>query len=333
MNSTVENNLLISSGTVSLYYTKYIKVENNTFIDSKGIKLVGGDIDYWATHIIENNIMNDKPIYYYRDASGVVVPSNAAEIILVNCTNFIISHIIFSKGGGIQLGYSSSNIICWNTIEGETNSGICLYASSHNNLSYNTLTNCMDGIEIIEYSSDNEIYRNIIINNSYFGIYLDTDSSNNWIYQNIIKNNCNGILSAGKSNQCSQNSIENNENKGILCTGKSNLCSENYIANNTYGVYLSYSSNTTIRRNNFVNNKIHVFFNADYTIEYSNKWENNFYSPQKERFIKIIFGRVQTRFYHWEGPSHGQYKVYIYRPGFNVDWRPAQEPYDISGMR
>ncbi|MBE3137481.1 MAG: right-handed parallel beta-helix repeat-containing protein [Thermoplasmata archaeon] len=188
-----------------------------------------------------------------------------------------------------------------------------------------------DNCGIIIYSSDNKIYKNIVINNSYVGIYLYRDSSNNWIYQNILKNNYNGIICHGKLNQCSQNIIENNEYWGILITGKSNLCSENSISNNDYGVYLSYAFNATIRRNNFVNNKIHVFFYVDYTTTLSNKWENNFYSPQKERYLKIILGHVQTRFYHWAGPSHGQYKVYIFRPGFNVDWHPAQEPYDIGG--
>ncbi len=189
----------------------------------------------------------------------------------------------------------------------------------------------ISGITI--YSSDNKIYKNIVINNSYTGIDLVTDSTNNRIYQNIVKNNYNGIICDGKFNQCSQNIIENNEYIGVLVSGKSNLCSENSIGNNNYGVYISYAFNATIRRNNFVDNKNHVTFTVDYTLKYSNKWDSNYYSPQKERHLKIISGRIKTRFYHMIGPMHGQYKDYFFRLGFYIDWHPAQEPYNITGIR
>jgi nitrous oxidase accessory protein len=308
-NSTIENNLLISSGTILLRIAKNMEIKNNTFIDSKGIE-ISGNINHWSTHIIENNTMNDKQIYYYRHTSGVIVPSDTGEIILVNCTDFIIEHIIFSKGGGIQLGYSSSNTICWNTIDGASN-GIHLHTSSYNNISYNTITNCSDGIKITDDSIENEISRNMIFHNSDDGIYLSHDASDNWIYQNRI---------------------ENNNYHGIYIAGKSTLCSENHITNNSYGVSLWYTSNTTISRNNFVHNIIHVSFEADYTTSHSNTWDSNFYSPEIPRFLKIIFGNVRTRFYIMVGPMHDQWKEYFYRPGINVDWHPAQEPYDIPDM-
>ncbi len=309
-NSTIENNIFISSGTILLRFAKYIEIKNNTFIDSKGIEIKYGNIDYWATHIIENNTMNDKQIYYYRHTSGVIVPSDTAEVILVNCTDFIIEHIIFSKGGSIQLGYSSSNSICCNTIDGAIN-GIHLFTSSHNNISYNTITNCSDGIELTDDSIENEIYRNKIISNRNDGIYLSYDASDNWMYQNRI---------------------ENNNYRGIYIAGKSNLCSENHIANSSYGVSLWYTSNTIISKNNFVHNIIHVSFETDYTTSHNNTWDSNFYSPEIPRIFKIIFGNVRTRFYITIGPMHGQWEKYFYRPGINVDWHPAQEPYDIPGV-
>jgi parallel beta-helix repeat protein len=287
-NNTVENNVLISSGYIELFSSKWIVIKNNTFIDSQGIKIFGENIDNWDTHTIENNTMNGKLIYYYKQVSNVAVPSNAAEVILVGCTNCVINHIVFSEGGGIQLGYSSSNIICGNTINGTIGYGIHLQASSKNNLSYNSITN------------------------SDFGIYLDPDSSNNWMYRNIIKNN---------------------KVVGIECTGTSNNWVENHIADNPSGMWLVYASDTTIRKNNFVNNRIHILFVLVYQNEYGNKWESNFYSPQINRLFKIIFGGVQTRFYYYVGPMHSQQKVWIYRPGFNIDWHPAQKPYYIPGMR
>jgi parallel beta-helix repeat protein len=308
-NCTVENNTLVSSGAVVLLKSEWTLVNNNTFIDSHGIEIYGDGND-WSSQTIENNMMDGRPIYYYRATTGVTVPSNAAQVILANCTYCIINHTTFPKGGGIQLGYSTYIFISKNTIEETSDAGIRLYTSLYNNLSYNTVEKSGDGIQILGLSTNNAIYKNTIMNNSDDGISLSSISKRNWINRNIIKNN---------------------RDDGISLAGTFNLCTENYIANNTIGVHLSGAANTAIKGNDLVNNKIQAFFIVDYTTVKSNKWENNFYSPQKERIVKIIFGSVQTRFYYLIGPMHGQQKVYLFRPGMNVDWSPAQKPYDIGG--
>lgn len=289
-NFNIENNVFTSSGFIYLMNSNWIKFNNNTFTDSQGIKIFGSTIDYWDTHTIENNTINEKPIYYYQHKSGVTVPSDAAEVILVGCTSCVIDNIIFPVGVGIQLAYSSSNSIFGNTITKTTGleSGIYLQASSNNNISYNSISDCE------------------------FGMYLDFDSSNNNMYRNIIKNNI--VV-------------------GVFCVGSSNTFVENHIADNYFGMGFVWASDTIIRKNNFVNNLFHALFLLGYWNKHSNKWQSNFYSPQIPRVIKIIFGAVRTPYYYLEGPSHGQYKVYLFRPGFNIDWRPAREPYDIPGMR
>jgi parallel beta-helix repeat protein len=306
----VENNLLISSGSINLDEAVRTTVKNNTFVDSKGIALFGKNSTYWDTHLIENNTLNRKPIYYYQHASAVTVPSNASQIILGNCTNCIIKNLILSKGWGIQLGYSSSNMIYENTINGTSDSGIRLYASAHNNLSYNTITsNGKDGIEIVGPCIDNSIYKNIIINNNRNGISLDLESSRNSICQN---------------------SITSNKEEGVSCAGILNRCVENRIANNIIGVQLSYAFGTIIKRNNLINNSINGFFSVVYRFAHSNKWIRNYYEPHNARFCKIILGSIQTRFGYYPFPMHSQWQ-WIYRPGFSVDWYPAQVPYDIGG--
>ncbi len=286
-NNLVENNVIIS-GLIELHDSSLIKVKNNTFFDSRGIVIKGEDIDEWDTHKIENNSINGKPIYFYKHASGLTIPSDAGGVILVGCTQFVINNIVFPEKAGIQLAYSSSNIISDNTIT-KTNwieSAIYLQASSNNNLSHNTVSSCEEGI------------------------YLDSDSSNNFMYRNII---------------------ENNTMTGILCLGNSNTCIENHIVDNLCGMRLVGASDTIIRRNNFIDNRFHASFYLGYSYKHSNKWQSNYYSPQVPRLIKIIFGAVLTPFFYMKHPPDmPPYKKYISRPGFNVDWNPAKEPYDIE---
>jgi len=284
-NNSVNNNVLISV-YIELYDSRWVEIKNNAFVDSRGIVLIGDEIDEWDTHTIENNSINGKLIYFYKHASGVTIPSDAAAVILVGSTQCVIQDIVFSGGAGIRLAYSSYNSIIGNTIMKITGveSGIYLQASSNNNLSYNS------------------------INNGFYGIELDTDSSNNFMYRNIIKNNT---------------------EVGIFCRGSSNTLIENHIADNLCGMRLVFASDTIIRKNNFINNRFHALFIVGYWDKHSNQWQSNFYSPQIPRAIKIIFGAVRTPFYYeeWGRPSE---KVYLFRPGFNFDWNPAQEPYDIG---
>ena len=292
---SIENNVFISSGKIELYGIR-IKIKNNSFIDSQGIiirsGIAGEDINHWDTHTIENNSFNGKQIYFYKYASGVIVPLDAAEVILVGCTNCTLTNIVFPEGMGVQIAYSSFNTISRNVIK-ETGaldeSGIYLFASSNNNISYNSITDC-------EY-----------------GILLDSKSANNCIYRNIIKNNT--IY-------------------GIEDRGQSNNWMENHIADNGNGLGLRYASHTTIKKNNFIQNKFghHISFVLDYKNAKSINLQSNFYSPQIPRPIKFFFGPIQTRFYFTlNNPEPTTY--YIFRPGFNIDWHPAQEPYDIPGMR
>ena len=283
---SIENNVFISSGNIILYFASQIKIRNNTFIDSQGIKILGNNKNHWDTHTIENNSIDGKPIYYYKHASGIIVPSDAAEVILVGCTNCVITNILFPEGKGIQLAYSSNNTISGNTIKKTTTmeqSGIYLEDSLNNNLSYNSITDCEYGITLY-------------------------NSSNNCIYRNNIKNNI---------------------QDGILCYGNSNTLIENHIADNGVGMELMWTSDTIIKNNNFVNNRFQASFSIGFWSKHSNKWQSNFYSPQIPRIIKIIIGAVRTPFYFMVG-EYPQYRQYIWRPGINIDWHPAQEPYDIG---
>jgi len=331
-NNIVENNHLISSESIVLDESIQNIIRNNTFTDSLGISIIGEKLEYWDTHIIENNVINGKPICYYKREDGVTIPTDAAQIILANCKNCVITNYNFSDGWGLQLGFSIGNILCENHITGAIDSGIRLFESSKNNISNNILrNNAYDGIELGGKSIDNIISQNMIINNGEDGIHLNEDSSNNKIFQNTIQyNQDDGIQVLGKSNLIYNNILYNNTDCGFICAGSFNNFNKNHVSNNSIGVWLYYTKFTKVKENNLINNsEENVDFSVVYRFEFTNKWNSNYYDNDDGRNVKIIWGRVQTRFGYWTSQPD-PYWIWIYRSGLNIDWHPAQEPYDIG---
>ncbi len=61
------------------------------------------------------------------------------------------------------------------------------------------------------------------------------------------------------------------------------------------------------------NKEKNAFFIAEGLSNYKNIWNENYWN--RPRFLpKLIFGRIG---------------IYYLAPWINVDWHPAQEPYDI----
>lgn len=89
-----------------------------------------------------------------------------------------------------------------------------------------------------------------------------------------------------------------------------------------------------VHQNNFINNKRDATF-AEESRLHGNNWDGNYWSGSFCPFgCKIIFGSVQTRI-----PTIFQLHpdpdviTYYWIPWINLDRHPAQEPYDIPGMR
>jgi parallel beta-helix repeat protein len=247
--------------------------------------------------------------------------------------------------------------------------GIIL-CSDNNLIMNNIIADCRIGIEIINVDvGNNTISENIIESNSEFGISIVNDCKDIAIKDNIIRfnggygilgstyntmicgnyfeNNSIGIAPNGplKTPICdnifvnngygihiggligfnmTRNSFQNN-NYGVfvICGGQGNNIKSNNFRNNTYGVYLEYGRNT-IAYNNFIGNINDATFK--YYFNYGglqkNYWHRNYWN--QPRFLpKCINGQLvfvnqeqQENAYSW----------------LNLDWHPAQEPYDITGM-
>ena len=186
-NSVTYNN--ISSNNwfgICLGLSSNNKITNNV-MNGSGIVILGSKLQQWNTHTIENNTINNKPLYYFNNKIGGKVPEDAGKVILANCTGMIIENLNISNTDvGIELGFSSQTIIRNNSISNNW-FGISLHLSSNNNITYSNISNNRaEGIDL-EYSSNNHIAYNTISNNDY-GIYLRL-SRNNHIYLNNLINN------------------------------------------------------------------------------------------------------------------------------------------------
>ena len=200
---------------------------------------------------------------------------------------------------------SDNNIISNNHI------GINLRDSSNNIITGNTISwNNWEGIFLID-SSSNIITGNTISSNNFDGINLWDGSNSNIITDNIItSNNEDGIDIHGSSNVITGNTITSSYNNGIILRGDSNIITGNIISNNEYGIYLDNASINTILKNNILDNERDAIFRNSFL----NRWKQNYWD--RTRILpKLIFGKITI------GP--------IWMTWINIDWFPAQEPYDI----
>jgi len=112
----------------------------------------------------------------------------AINAIFLSKYNVISNNII--DGSGIQLTQSSNNEIAKNIITNESNIaftpnfGISLYLSNNNEITQNKIENYEWFGICIETSKNNLVYRNNILYNGLYGVYLCSLSRKNTIRQN-----------------------------------------------------------------------------------------------------------------------------------------------------
>jgi hypothetical protein len=340
----IRNNTFYSK-PILLEFAKNNVIINNTFY-SGGIlfgRFYGKD--NWDSHIIESNMINGKPIRYYKNLSNEAVPQDTGQLILVGCYNFTIKNLDISNvESGIQVAYSSENRITNCDIhDGSSNltsglpiaAGIKFYHSDYNTFENSTITKfnigircsqiqhylifncsifyCYEGISL-EIPSDIEISQNNISFN-YLGINCYHDGFNINITLNVISHNTNGISLGGRQINITKNSIISNNN----------------------GVIISESFFISVKSNNFIQNNKHAYFQFSLI-----KWSGNYWG--RSRTLPYIISGLRYKhliaFIIWVLLIYDNPKFDFIPPPrvkeslwFNFDWHPAQEPYDIPGMR
>ena len=124
------NNTFISNSRNGLTLTSCTnnKIKSNKFIDD-GLGLFGDEIDYYI-HDIQDNLVNDKPLYYMYDQNNFDVPSDAGQIILVDCSSVSIEEVIISNTSTAVLVVFSEHVYIKNCEFSSNTRGVYLYFST-----------------------------------------------------------------------------------------------------------------------------------------------------------------------------------------------------------
>ncbi len=253
------NNNTLSGNTVNnnFFHGIYVGFSSNNTLSGNLMNYCGiylwGSLEESSSQIIDStNLVNSKPVYYYVNKIGLGSSdfTNAGQIILVNCSNSIISGLNLSNTSiGIDLQYSNSNTITGNTLNNNYY-GIGLIHCEYNIIQGNVANNNTYGITL-SFSNNNMVFENTAANNINFGIATDR-CNNNIISRNIANDNSYGI---------------------VLVFTNSSISTNNIIRGNSiYGAWIfggAQSTQNYFFENYFSMNNIHAF---DDSIQ--NFWDN-----------------------------------------------------------
>ena len=239
----------------------------------------GFELKYWNTHTIDIfNTVNGDPVRYYKDlTTNQNVPTTSGQVILANCSNFIIEDLNIDGGAvALELGYSNSNLIANNTLS-NARFGIYLFSSMDNTLENNICNSNLFYGTWLSSSEENVIKQNICNSNGIHGLGLYSSNNNTFLKNNYSANDMNGVyLSNSIGNEFANNSFSSNDIYGIfLNSSNSNTFINNKISeNNDYGMNILDASNNIFYYNNFILNTNQIKSGG---ISTNNQFDNGHY--------------------------------------------------------
>ena len=230
------NNCSYDNGGVILSRSVNITLRNNTMWGN-GISVTGYTLEECNSHDIDtSNTVNGLPILYYKDETDVDVPTGeAGQVILANCTGFLVEGNVFKDAtAGVILLFSSDTTVRNNTCVNSVY-GIIVWFSNGNRIFNNTVRNdaltdyWWGGVALVS-SSFNEIVGNICSDSS-TGVVLFYHSNDNTVADNVLAHNVNGIrLQSSDRNRITRNAIHDNSMEGAFVVSSAG----NIFWNNTF---------------------------------------------------------------------------------------------------
>lgn len=240
------NNIIFNNTAFHSFYDGIVldsseanTLKGNTLVEA-GIYITGPYLENYDSHAINaSNLVNGRPVRYWKNRTGGRIPDGAGQILLVNCTDvYIENHDVSRASMGIQLVSSTRNFVANNTASINSHDGIHLRDSDGNVLDGNTAVgNTGYGI-VLYYSDDTRISGNDARYNDEASIHLSRS------YSNTITDNLGGA-SLEESNS---NVVANNLGGTVLRESQ-----YNFVSNNSGGVTIWYSNYNTVFNNTAFN--------------------------------------------------------------------------------
>jgi len=218
-----------------------------------GIFLVGHDERWFTTHLIEDNLVNGRPLIYLVDSTGGTVPEAAGQVIVAGCSDIMISGLEISRASiGVQIAHSravrvTNCKLTKNSLFGlyivysngcrvsgvqafDNNHGIDLRASAGAVVSGCALVANEQGV-FLSYTED-RLLSSCEVSENGVGVFSG-GSTGDMFFCNRIVGNRHGVLAEGGDGlQIIENRIEKNEISGVrLSPG----CRNAIIMGNRFG--------------------------------------------------------------------------------------------------
>jgi hypothetical protein len=294
--------------------------ENNNQLDTLPFELyeehilyVGGigPNNYSTIQEAVNNASNGDTVYVYSGFYVDYYPSNQACVKIHKSIKLI--------------GEDKNTTI----IDGQENRDVIRIGANHIEISGFTIQNSsrdgnIRGRGIDQFFGDAKYYKiyNNIIRDNYYGIFNDL-VTNCMIFNNIFSENKYGLLIRGENTSIFSNIIIDNRVGVDLNTHSINI-QGNQFERNEKGIVCS-ESYATIRENNFIDNDIHAEYSnlINLPIVGRNTWRNNYWDDWRLPIPKPIRG-------YWAWLSLIMMDIIGPFPGFQFDWRPVTNSYDIE---
>ena len=172
-----------------------------------------------------------------------------------------------------------------------------------------------DAGQVILIGCNNITVKGLELSNTIIGVQL-LDSLNCFILDNVFSNTFLGGIFLGNSNNntISGNAILDNALGAWLASSRYNTISENSFENNGATIFIINSSCNNISCNNFKYQFYFGIFNI-FSLDSYNKWNGNFWN--RPRLLPVLIWGFKTT------PLRMRHSL-------DIDWNPAQEPYDIE---
>ncbi len=235
-------------------------ITHNKFINNDGLYM--GDFDQvnWSTHVIDGNTVDGKPVYFYKNDKNKVVPSDAGQVIIYNCSYFSIENTEVLRN--IQVRFSSHITVSDVKVSGYGLYGVHFIDSSYCTVSNSNILNKLYGVVLKDGSYKNDISSNIILDYE-FGI--DIRNSN----ENVISYN---IIGESRTDLEKMHWIST---KGMWLDGDYNIIHNNSFFCNIEGLGVGGYYNTIIDNGFYYNSRtgIHLVDGA-----YNDFYHNNFFN-------------------------------------------------------
>jgi parallel beta-helix repeat protein len=322
-------------GGITLEECSQIDIQNCQFSANTGW---GIEINNGGNVTIKDNSIRSSSWYgiYTQYINGLqiinnIISSNTYMGVLINLPAegniMIYGNNISSNGhgqhdlscGGISLSSNTTNISVSNNTFYQNNIVGLIVDSPHSQITSNTFIGNKEGLQVGYLGTFSVVCDNWFGDNSQTGVYIGADYGH--ITHNTIHGSETGVYLTGFGILVSHNLISNVK-WGVLTVSSWHNISSNTIANaSDCCVSVNGSGNMVISSNNFLNYSKDPYLYRYY--EPRNHWDGNYWG--KPRLLpKIIFG---TQLYYLTKKFSR-----LTLPAIEIDWQPAQEPYDIPGM-